>query len=205
MLARQEFKVGRFMKRGKVRRVASWELAPSDEEYESLLDSVGDNKDRLIILVLGKGGFRRKEFVSIRNEWFVDGKVRVPMADPRIGFKAKTPASARTVDLRSTNRYAWDVLRDWIDEHNGVGFSVSTVNYRVARMGKRVLERRLIPHAFRSYCAMKLAVRWKGDIFAMMNYMGWDTPTVAMRYVRAAGIHAERAEDEARMRGVEAL
>ncbi len=109
----------------------------------------------------------------------------------------------RTVPLLKSDRYAWDVLKEWVESHDGgMGFCQQTVNYRVTQMGKRILDRRLIPHAFRSYCATQLAKRTKGDIYAMMNFMGWDTPTVAMRYVHAAGIAAEKALDEWRLREI---
>lgn len=187
----------------KRKRVTSHDLAPTNEEYEKLLDGVKDGTDRLIVVVLGHGGFRAGEFVSIRPDWLRDGRVVIPPADPRTAFRAKTPASARAVPLKKNSRYAWDQLEEWVREHDGVGFLQPTVNYRVTQMGLRILDRRLIPHAFRAYCAMQLAVRTEGNIYGMMNFMGWDTPLMAIYYAKAVGVFAERALDRAIQREAE--
>lgn len=170
--------------------------APTVEEFGRLLDAAMDNRDRLSILVLGEGGFRANEFLSIRPIWLENGKVKIPMVDPTNGFTAKTESSARTVPLRKMSRYAWDVLEDHIDTHESIGFGYHTLRNRTMAAGVRAgIPKKITPHPLRAYCATKWAYRL-GNAFALMNLMGWTRPDVAFAYVRSTGIQAERAVDK---------
>ncbi len=167
--------------------------APSEEEFQSLLEVCQDERDRLIIMVLGYSGLRSREFLRMRQDWLKEGKIFVPLTDPVTGFKAKTKAAARAVPLLDISRETWYLLTDWFERHERIGFSYPTLWLRVRNAGRRAyLSKPLSPHALRAYCATKWAYRL-GNPFLLMDLFGWTTPGVATAYVRSVGKALEDA------------
>ncbi len=172
---------------------------PSDEDYERLLDNASDSKDRLILYVLGEGGFRAKEFLSIREPWLEDGDVRIPLADPATAFTAKTSAASRVVPLKDMSRAAWDVLADWVEGNGGIGMCHGTLWLRVRNAGRRAeLPKKLFPHALRARCASYWAYRID-NIYDFMELFGWSTPKIAMLYVKQTGVRGKTAVRKAKL------
>ncbi len=172
---------------------ASKDYVPDDGEYERLLDASRDAKDRLILHVLAESGMRCNEFIHLRPYWMDDGMVRIPLGDPETGFRAKTKAAARAIPLRDMDRGAWNILQDWMKDWGEAGMCHGTVWLRVRNAGRRAeLRLPIFPHALRAYCATKWAGRIQNP-FTLMELMGWETPGVAMRYIRTTGKRAQRA------------
>lgn len=175
----------------KGRRGSARDWAPTEEQYEKVLNVAKDERDHLILSVLGESGLRSNEFLNIRPTWLDDGFVTIPPMDE--GFRAKTIASARRIPLRLMSRRAWDLLVDYVEAYGEMDFCYGTVYLRVKNAGHRAaLPQRLKPHALRAYCATKWAGRIQ-NVFTLMELMGWETPGVAMRYIRMTGKRAEKA------------
>ncbi|MEE9236529.1 MAG: tyrosine-type recombinase/integrase [Thermoplasmata archaeon] len=167
--------------------------APTEGEFQRLLDVCLDERDRLILMVLGNSGLRSKEFLTMRQEWLRDGKVFIPSADPKTGFTCKTRAASRAIPLRDMSEETWEVLTDWFEEHDRAGFCHGTMWLRVKNAGRRAhLGKHLFPHALRALFATRWAYRL-GNPFLLMDLMGWSTPGIAIAYVRSVGKAVEEA------------
>lgn len=181
------------------KRGYSRDYVPSQEEYLRVLDEARDGLDHVIFNTLGEGGLRERELVHLRRYWLEDGKLVIPAADPVSGFHAKTRRAARTIPLKDMSRSAWHILRDWFEDHEGVGVCATTVWRRVMLAGRRGgLRRQLFPHALRARCATYWAYRIN-NVTILQDVFGWESPQVAQRYIAHAGGQAERAFREWRL------
>jgi site-specific recombinase XerD len=155
------------------------------EEINRLVDGTGRLRDKAIIMTLFDSGARIEEFLNLKIK---DITVLDDYARLRIRISKTKP---RTITLPLGVRW----LRQWLDNHpnkndsEAYAFPMSYCSIRMmlGRLGKRVLNKRVVPHLLRHSSATYYAPRLN---WAQLCYRyGWSLSSdMPQRYIDREGL-----------------
>jgi len=162
------------------------------EEFEKLWRAAveGDPLDRLIFVCSGHLGMRTSEIAHMKKDWvdFQRKTVEVPEKDGDF----QIDYGARSIPYKDLQGRVSTELRRFFDYKDAVGVSRATVFRRVRKMARRTsLDKKVYPRVLRATCAFQLA---EAGINAqgLSQFMGWKELNTAQKYIKRAGIGAEK-------------
>lgn len=178
-------------------------VVPQTADIEAVLRSCNGNyRDRAIILTLADTGLRRRELVDLRREHvdlanlkaYVVGKTSDGETDLQTVYLSQRCADAiRLYWKRSrwaNEEYAFASLKSRPGTNGSTKLQPTAVNQLLKRLCAIASknEGRIIkvsPHDHRRFGATKLA-KAKTPLPHLMEIFRWETPAIAMRYVKLA-------------------
>lgn len=167
-------------------------------EFLEILAACEDEKDRVLIILLGALGLRAGEAAHLKASWIDEqaSLIRVPEAED--SWTPKTENSARAIPFGSMAR-AGEIISSFFSSQDSLKMGRVGIYKRIRRIAERCprIQKQITPHSLRATSAFQLAEAGFSSQ-ALRQFFGWSKLSTAESYIIRAGTAAQKELEEHR-------
>lgn len=165
-------------------------------EFIRFLGACQDNKDKVLVILLGALGLRAGEVAHLRATWidWQSSIIRIPENEG--DWTPKTRYGIRAIPFGSMSQ-ARDIISHFFALNDSLNLGRVGIWKRIRRIAKRVPEvkKQVTPHALRATAAFQLAEAGFSSQ-ALRQFFGWSRLSTAEVYILRSGQAAIKELEE---------